>query len=152
MLVWLLTEGTYSDYSVRAVFTDQVKAEAALAEYKKLSCDEVRLEEWDADVETTEVVRDYWESCIDLATGEIVRRWENKIWADPHLRCVPCPRQELVRGRALTYEWWRSYVSQEHADKLAVESRQKFLVEIKDTYTIVKEQGKYYVKPIEKMV
>ncbi len=57
MKIYIVTAGTYSDYSILAVFTDEKAANEYITEYNKAEYkhrDDAVIEEWDTDLPPTE--------------------------------------------------------------------------------------------------
>jgi hypothetical protein len=176
--IFIVTNGTYSDYSIQAVFSDREKAEKYLAELKLINDDNADIEEWDVDTTDELVAREYWSSKIDLTTGEFVveqyygcdEDWQppkKYYWGFPNQRVVdfhiendqwngsPFDRDGNERecywmkppedGHSIiTQQTLYSFVSQEHADKLAVEARQRWLRNVDLNNIVQKYKGQYY--------
>ena len=138
-VIFIVTCGTYSDYSIMSVFSERAKAEKYLEELKKISNDKPQIEEWPVDDEDEKIARQYWESTIQLVTGEMRERRSNYSdeplimfdWATPNQKAGLCSDLDEMPHRCGGYfsgtAWFRSFESQEHANKLAVEARQAFL-------------------------
>ena len=122
---FIVTAGEYSDYRIEGVFSSKPKAEAYVAEFRKERHydHDISIEEWGIDAEAGKVVRTVWNSLIEFQTGEIRHNNPTTAIADPNQRFIeesppPWNHPRMIR---------QSFVSQEHADKLCVESRQKWL-------------------------
>lgn len=124
--IYVVTEGEYSDYRIVAVFASLEEATAfcpdeALKDI--LQC--YKIEPFVLGETKGKAVRKRWTIAISLKTGEIIQSrcgsqfdevelgWRGKSWlVDYHRTAEAC-----------------SHVSAEHAMKLAVEARQKWLRE-----------------------
>jgi uncharacterized protein (TIGR02996 family) len=137
--VWLCSSGSYSEYTVDAVFLSEAEAK----EYDRL-----RGQTTYSNVNEIEqmmigrpangqLLRDRYISLIDLITGEITHDEPDKVMASAgdHVNRSPTAAVQWIanpagprrRGGTNLCERISSYESQEHADKLAVEWRQEFL-------------------------
>ena len=137
---YLVTSGSYSDYSVNAVFLTREEAEAYRLECIEAcrrvgEVGEVRWHEWNDVAEmplgrpSGERLRDQWHARIDLVSGRMLPprpHLNPKGMAAPSLRSDPCPIRDRRHTHLLEVDR-TSYVSQEHAEKLCVESRQEWL-------------------------
>lgn len=123
--VYVVTSGSYSDYSIDAVFLDKDAAEKYVPEVSKsLWKHPVVIEEWIADAEAGKIVRKVFASDISLHTGALQVISMGAELDDPNAR------RDKVEFYERTMEVRASsYVSQEHADKLCVEYRQGWLRE-----------------------
>ena len=74
--IFIVTNGTYSDYSIQAVFSDREKAEKYLAELKLINDDNADIEEWDVDT-TDELVAREWEFVV--VTEQIMEKLKKKV-------------------------------------------------------------------------
>ena len=134
MIIYVVTSGTYSDYKIDSLYTNKEKAEERLAALKKVDMfdnEKPQIEEWPVDQEFEEIPRQYWMSEIDLVTGQVFEpdaevRYR---FAKPNQRTYEHANQLrcLSYGGISERYTANSFVSQEHADKLAVEARQLFL-------------------------
>jgi len=126
MKIYIVTSGDYSDYGVDAVFSTKEKADAYVATARAngdFSCCVNNPDEWELDAIPLESIKSMWTVNCDLGDGSL----------DEPIG----PTAEVVsdgsRGDADIFAPWRavgrSYVSAEHAKKLAVEARQKWLRE-----------------------
>jgi hypothetical protein len=133
---YVCTSGEYSDYGVDAVFLSRDEADGFVADRTAAGLGTNGVEEWavgrpaDATVKTP-----VWRSTIDLLNGKIERAkacvltaaavaqraepsyWEPSKYDESLVRDGYCRRHHVVG----------SFVSPEHADKLAAEFRQEFL-------------------------
>jgi len=149
--IYIVTNGTYSDYSIGAVFSDREKAEVYLAEVKKIDDDEAKIEEWPVDEQDEKIARQYWVSFIDPISGEIEHnnplyfpgpRYQ---WATPNQKTGRCDNINdfpYSTGYIPNQITFTSFISQEHADKLAIEARQEFIRKI--DLNLVEDRMKIY--------
>lgn len=130
MTVYIVTTGEYSDYCIRAVFTDREKAEEYVREYNacKPSCT-ADWEDWEADAEADMVATVLHGRCIHMDSGELTLFNGTRTYLHPKgsreatVNRHPGPIQH---GGSISV--W-SPVSSEHAAKVAVEARQAWLRE-----------------------
>jgi hypothetical protein len=130
MKVFIVEVGAYSDRYVSAVFSSAEKAQA----YIDLTGDGDFSEyELDGSVGYVELVR--YEAEIDLRTGDIFRQRNHRWFGSPNLRSEEA---EIFDYTSWPKLYWPelagrivgkaiSYVSAEHAIKLAAECRQSYL-------------------------
>ena len=124
--VWLYTEGSYSSYCVDAVFSTKEKADAYAAERGE----DGAIEEWDIDQFAGYVRRPWWMCRIDRETGDVIERGKGTEVISPHERGHV---ESHKSGRAYPRKGWydaitaTSFVSEQHALKLAAEARQAHL-------------------------
>lgn len=124
MIVYVVTEGCYSNYHIAAIFSSRWKADAYLAEVISVSNDDASIEEWELDEKSGYYACDSWIADITISTGEIKSsRWRKEL-AAPHVRA-----KEITCIEAGTILSAISFVSEEHARKLAVEARQAWIRE-----------------------
>ena len=135
MKVYVVTAGEYSSYHIEAVFSTPEKADEYLAALRKSprhSDESPTVEVFELDTRTPPQVRTHWQSVIDLATGIILEREEVQERADDEYPTEEGdgPYDVLLRFVERATKWYAtSFKSQDHADKLAVEARQKWLRE-----------------------
>ncbi|RDJ35337.1 MAG: hypothetical protein DWQ19_11015 [Crenarchaeota archaeon] len=163
MKIYIVTNGTYSDYSIKAVFTDKEKAYKYLEDVKLVHGDDnAQVEEWEADQETEKIPRQYWISIIYLPTGEITEQDTSGryCFAKPNDRVVESTWKATFNGNGdfndikewmgtiRSEDYWpntvkvQSLVSQEHANKLAAEARQNWLRYLDSIGMTMKPTGK----------
>jgi len=136
--VFIVTAGHYSDYSIRRCFSTQKLADEYLkmCEQDRGIGDRVRIEVFLLDGGPVEELFEEWSCWIDYNTGEIEHT--------DHRKFVAKKQEQEQEGRG---RWWDftkrtnvgnkfneypgaqadSYVSKDHATKLAVEARQAWL-------------------------
>lgn len=126
MKVFIVTTGEYSDYHICEVFTTREAAESFLP---KAGGIEPEIEEYEADAVDTFEERDSWNASVDMEDGKITRACKA---GKDLVRSSDRGASEVYNddwiGRPV-YAMSTSYVSKEHAIKLAVEARQKWLRE-----------------------
>jgi hypothetical protein len=128
--IYIVTNGSYSDYHIEAVFSTKAAAEAWLAEAQEssgFSADLPQIEEWPLDERAGEILRTAWRCGIRLDSGEFYGEEPLRALGKPQERTATVeeypPQLPAFGGVCLVI----SYVSAEHARKLAVEYRQKWL-------------------------
>jgi len=136
--VFIVTTGHYSDYSIRRCFSTQELANeyVEMCEQDRGIGDRVRVEVFTLDGGTTEALFEEWSCWIDYNTGEIEHT--------DHRKFIANKAEQEQEGRG---KWWDltkrtrsgkkineypgaqadSYVSKDHATKLAIEARQAWL-------------------------
>lgn len=114
---------TFSDYRIHAIFLDRAEAESFIGGAPQKDGPEI--EEWPIGAPENELpFRMVWASQID-ADGSI----KTYDYLQPRLKQVPRDWSESCHYEDGSSIWANSAVSQEHANKLAVEERQKWLRE-----------------------
>lgn len=128
MKIYVVTDGTFSDYHIEAVFTDHKKAADYLCELRQISTDKPKIEEWESDQPMEQVARMRYTCQINLITGEISREDTETVWAHPNQRAACNFPLNVPSGPSycVTYDVG-SFVSAEHCQKLAEEARQEYL-------------------------
>ncbi len=123
--IYIITKGEYSDYQIVCVFSTEEKAMAYIDEYMKTGLagygDEMIIEEFKVDdtVHAEMVTKKQYEAKIRLRDGELQDEKGQLIFVRPNER--GCSYFGIDYGVGI------SYISQEHARKLAVEARQDWL-------------------------
>ena len=117
--VYVVTEGTYSDYGIEALFSTEEKAKAFVAKHEYNS--DRRVEEYTLDEWIDAGTRTVWTTVIDVTNGEI-QHYEQCTRFTPHPRWTETNecyfdfrRDGPGPNRPLTGITARSTVSQEHA-------------------------------------
>ena len=117
--IYVVTSGSYSDYSINGLFSTLEKAQAFMDKNKsELCCDQGDIEEWNLDELVKYTSKTVWFCKLGTKSGTILRERR-------HEKSCP-PRYTSSRGDKI-YVWSESSVSPEHAHKLAVEKRQEVL-------------------------
>ena len=121
MTVYVVTSGSYSDYGIETVFSTREAAEAYIAEGEKLTySDYNKIEEWPVDERAGFIMRPYWLVWM-MKDGSTENTRELEALAAPTARS----------GEVGEIGNWgfqaESFVSAEHALKLAAEARQEWL-------------------------
>ena len=123
MKIFAVSSGVYSDYHINAVFSTRELAQAYIAKRGDGLWDP-NIEEWKVDEEADFIARPLYWAAVYLKTGDLVPEHcrTSTQWASPSARAYDEPRlvytNRIVAG---------SFVSQEHALKLAAEKRQEIL-------------------------
>lgn len=129
--VFVVTHGAYSDYCIDAIFSTKEKAEEYVVKYNETnSYDKGEITEWDLDeMENAELITQTWSCRINLNTGDITHEKPNEY----KLVVKQGERGDTSTDKAIpgfdVHGMATSYISAEHARKLAVELRQKWLRE-----------------------
>lgn len=133
--VYIVITGNYDDTAIDSVFTDKDKAEAHLKEMVKV--DDAKIEIYDTDPDYSHMAaKQYWTADIDVLTGELKPGWTSKV-VDPVYAWVEKSEMGSVRfadeyplkttGYIPQSMNATSYVSEEHAQKLAIEAHQSLM-------------------------
>ncbi len=131
--VHVVTTGQYSDYRIAAIFSARDAAERYLHvnDTGEHPYDTGRIEEWSIDEISEPVSVIPWQASIDCDTGEIM--WTHKAnWSEViqrGMRAGPVDIHEVTDQPRKAWIIVTSYASEEHAKKLAIEARQKWLRE-----------------------
>ena len=142
MKVYIVERGCYSDRYVSGVFSSRELAEADIALHTDGERDEWNsagdVTEYEVDEDAGLVKRPVWRSYIDLDSGEVYQLGSDTDYGKPQERSRE-PESHDCRGMAnMSLRGWHfgrrygethSFISQEHAVKLAVEFRQAWLRE-----------------------
>ncbi|KKN19991.1 hypothetical protein LCGC14_0940090 [marine sediment metagenome] len=121
--IYLVTSGEYSGYQIDGVFSSELLAE----EFVERCRDIMRsIESWELDKRSQDRICPYWGAELDIATGIINCRNNGCEIADPKTRVAEVGHADYVcEAHPEGYICSKSYVSQEHANKLCVEKKQK---------------------------
>lgn len=143
--LYVVTSGEYSSYQIHAVFSTREKAERYTSELQKTPHSDAEIEEYALDADAEQIARPVWMCEIQVECGAIDNERQT---AYPLLaprgrragivRHLPARRRQMfgspqnpfeIIGEVLHAERLcvQSYVSAEHARKLAVEARQAHL-------------------------
>ena len=130
MIIYLVTSGSYSDYSIEGVFSSEDKAKAYVqqANAKSYSTDR-SIEEWTVDENENLRCMEVWRCQLEAQS--------NYFKANPTMPTSRSQRVLWPEGKRSEIQMWgRGYekvidtfsaVSPEHAVKLAIEKRQEWL-------------------------
>jgi len=122
--IYIVTSGVYSDYGIEAVFTEWEYADQYVLELDKTTpYGGVEVEEWDADdPEKRNLVGvNVYMAAVPAGGERIVGKGKITKMVPKNARC-----NVIVDDNALYWRVWvESYVSREHAKKLAAEALQK---------------------------
>jgi len=121
-MVYVVTNGEYSDYQIEGVFSTRALAEA----YESLRGPSV-IEEWPIDEKVGQVKRTMFR--YEMPTD---RAWDIDVLDSPTKR-TPDNFITTVRGEMF---WADSYVSAEHARDLAVKEQQRRLREMASRFPV----------------
>jgi hypothetical protein len=128
--VFLVTSGAYSDYHVSCAFSTKELAEAYIEECSLSGdSDPGAVEEFPVDEEAVSKCVPYWQVEITLESGALVRKRCGKMVVNPSLRVWDFGTKVSnyrFPNQVPTAEAC-SFVSEEHALKVAAELRQEFL-------------------------
>ena len=113
--IYVVTEGSYDDYHIEGIFSKREDAQNFSIQVKG------EVEEWTLDEKDGWIKRTQYICNIDLKSGEILHEWHHKIEAPPKVRTAVGIMDES--GKAS----FCSYVSKEHARKLAQASSKKYM-------------------------
>jgi hypothetical protein len=142
--IYVITSGCYSDYGINAMFSTRKLAEKYIADAKDAKnssnynddtyvssvyfSDDANIEEWLLDEESKAKVFSYWNVVMMLDDGSVVENHTGREFGHPQSKIeqcgdkIPCYQMRpIVRVRSVK--------SANHAMKLAVEARQKWLRE-----------------------
>ena len=115
-VIYVVTEGEYSDYGIRAVFSTRLRADRYVAVLESgARVEEYALDEWVGAQRGPQ-----WTCVIDLKSGVLSSRRLGR-WLRHPRRCEIFPGASFIRVV--------SPVSAAHAQKVAVEERQRWLRE-----------------------
>jgi hypothetical protein len=123
--VYLVTSGEYSAYSIEAIFSTRELAEA----YRKIIQSENDVEEMPIDAMREAVRCTIYQTCFEFTSGTVIGRsvTPDVVCSSARYSSVSVYQQPpQVNDRRIICEA-NSAISQEHADKLAVEARQEWL-------------------------
>lgn len=145
MKVYITTTGSYSDYGIDKVFIDKKIADEYFEELKKTDQD-ANLEEWDTENEVNYVAKEQFSTRIDLITGKIIegnRGYGDSTYPNRFVLGNKNAKTPEYNPKGISAEWlvrcykeninlynggvFHSLVSQEHANKLAIEEYQSVL-------------------------
>lgn len=119
--VYVLTEGSYSDYHIVGIFSTLAGAEKVRSGSTDTS---VQVEEWTIDADTELEWGTVWHADIRLGDGLARQRYEEQRFRHPAETvvqiCHDCANAPFIIEV-------RSPISAEHAMKVAVEKRQEWL-------------------------
>ncbi len=133
-IVYAVTSGCYSDYRIRGLFSTCANADkfisicraAAECYYDK----DFDIEEWTLDVDLAQKTYTRYLCGLMLDTGEQVEKYTpQQFFGVPVSRSYVAESVPVYKGRGIARA--ESHKSAEHAHKLAVEARQKYLREHK---------------------
>lgn len=130
-IIYAVTDGEYSDYRVEGVFSSKKKAERFIEQYRKKEgqyC-EPQIVEWELNGRGSDVAKTEYRALINLNNGSIESEWEYPALVPKNKRAEPSQFYSNPRHTDRKSITVVSYVSKDHARKLAVEAYQKHLRE-----------------------
>lgn len=133
--VYVVSSGSYSDYTIRAIFIDKESADEYFHELKKCHSD-ADIEEHKVGRPDKAIARPVWYAYISIGTGKITeysghRMSEVELPDSPISEEINTLIDSYARNKKFHYDAQvTSMKSQEHANKLAVELRQAVLREL----------------------
>lgn len=145
--VYIVARGIYPDQSIHAVFSKEEDAKAFAAELDKIGTDPIDVTEWALDTRVGERRMAEYIAEIYLDNGEI-REFPpaTNVLRRPDAPCLVMPPMSVIVRRRSIYV--RSPVSQEHANKVAAEQREKYLREgVVDAAVPVELEGQALLEP-----
>lgn len=123
--IYVVTSGSYSDYTISGVFSTKEGADRYISESSKHCYSEDRVEEFQLDSESEKIMRTVWWAYCSVPTGEVVACYCSKGMANKNHRVDDWDGDSIDNQKANVLAC--SYVSEEHAIKVAVERRQEVL-------------------------
>src|SRR5436190_8000413 len=119
MTIYIVTEGTYSDYHIEGAFSSRERAD----EYVKIREGEkyryeVSVEEYELDEELKKSYITIYKIRVLLHDGRVDKEWEDRGYFKDNYSNKVIFRTEAIG---------ESVISKEHALKLAIEARQEWL-------------------------
>lgn len=137
MTVYLVSTGSYSDWSVRGIFSTKARAIIFMGRAKKdaqnhedgvsWAEDFNDIEEWKVDVELKSKRHIVWSVGIMLDDGSLREQQEREEWGVPATSSYVAERAPAYGGRGIVRAV--SCKSKAHAFKLATEARQRWHAE-----------------------
>ena len=120
-IVYLVTSGEYSNYSVNGAFSSEQLAQEFIEKFG-----EANIASWELDDRCQEEICSYWCALLDLATECFLEQKPRSELADPKTRVGSVGhRSYTCQAHPKGYIVSQSYVSQEHANKLCIEKKQE---------------------------
>ena len=118
--VYVVTSGSYSDYSIECVFSTREKAE----EYLQYHDDEYRIEEYALD-EKFEKKGSIWKVTIDLSSDEVDFRKEWHPLGDEYIKTLDCmtlhKMPHYYKDKSLKFRTWVRTTTRDRAISIARE-------------------------------
>ncbi len=129
--VWIVTSGEYSDYGIEAVFSSEEEADRFIKGQKY--SDRFESVEWSLMNLDEYEVKTVYSCSITLRSGEIYDHDDRDEWIQKNKRSQ-VEKYDASTENAERRSGWKhlgavSYVSRDHAHKLAVELRQHWIRE-----------------------
>ncbi len=121
--VYVVTQGSYSDYHIKAIFSTEEAAKTYASQHPGLGGDLPEVEEWELDKWVGSSKVPTWTARISISDGTLEVHKDENLYLVP--QGVVCPfRYYRKNPERVTVG---STVSAKHAEKLAVEARQECL-------------------------
>ena len=141
--IYIVTEGCYSDYGIRAVFSEKGLAERYCTVHQNAEIEEYEMDSWDQD----SIMRKYYSVSLVIETGEVINAGNTGM-----AEAAPSARVLYEGNGPYRYSNNRigvaasSFISPEHAMKLATDHRTKMLIEHDeglrdDKYNLIEKVG-----------
>ncbi len=129
MIVYIVTGGEYSDYSIYCIFSNKQLAKEWISKQSNdiYGKNDYNIEEWSMDEQINVVEMTVYQQGIFLDTGELIESYQNIVVRNPFRgECLQSAvKVPMYNNRQVSRVI--SGVSREHAEKLAIEARQRFL-------------------------
>lgn len=131
MKVYIVTTGSYSDYSIKGVFSSVSKANQYIEKCRAfeecwLDKDFNSIEEYEMDSSLKERAYEQWAASLFLDTGEVIEKETShrRQWGIPQSSSYVAENVPAYGGRSVVIAV--SHKSAAHAHKVAVEARQEW--------------------------
>jgi hypothetical protein len=118
--IYVVTEGCYSSYHICAVFSTKEKAQDFINKKKDLYYD-ASIEDYPLDAFDNYVRAQAWKATIHVGDGALKEWKDEPVFIEKGTTTGPVKQTSALSGFNITVT---SYVSKDHAKKLAVEARQ----------------------------
>jgi len=127
--VFVVTEGCYSNYHICAIFDNEELAKKYCkvhkAKYSDYGYEEWNLNDWD----TMEIAREHYQCWMYIGNGEIKTEHSRIDYERPELRLIDYPIDRCNGYGNDPIVYGNSFISKEHAIKIASERRTILLAE-----------------------
>lgn len=118
-IIYVVTEGAYSDYHVEGIFSTEEKAQGYIDRNSRSTYD-AGIEEWLLDEKQDWIDRTIWNCKMCRTSGDITNNWTYTESMSPQGRSTDATNSPV-------HIFASSSVSREHCHKLAAERRQCLL-------------------------
>lgn len=133
MTVFIVTRGEYSDYTILGVFSSEEKAKKFAVEVKKDWSSDVEIEPWELDERVNETLQTVFQVKLSKNGTELLNNNFETLGTQESLQFSGVEE----RKNDIVIFVGKSIKSRDHAHKLAVEARQKWLA--KNTLSSLKD-------------